>query len=140
MISWFYNILGKIGYAHPVHPILVHFTVGLTLATLVFALIGWLGKRPVFFTTARHTINFAIVAYVLTVLFGFADWIHFYGKAWILPVKMKILFASILLPLLVAAYFLNRREGANKIVLVIIYALAGAVVVVIAYFGANLVY
>ncbi len=140
MIEGFYGILEAIGYEHPVHPIFVHFTVGLTVATAVFALIAWIGNRPQLYTTAKHTINFGIVMYVFTVLFGFADWIHFYSSAWILPIQMKVILAAVLLPLLVAAYYINRKGQPNPKILATIYVLAAIDVIVIAYFGAELVY
>ena len=140
MIAGFYGLLEAIGYEHPVHPIFVHFTVGLTIAAAVFALIAWLGDRPHFYTTATHSINFAIIAYVFTVIFGFVDWIHFYSAAWILPIQMKIILAAVLIPILAGAYFLNRRGVPNPKVLVALYILGAVDVIVIAYFGAELVY
>lgn len=139
MVELFYNILEAIGYEHPVHPIFVHFTVGLTVAAFVFAGIAWFGKRPQLNITARHSINFAIIAYVFTVLFGFFDWIHFYGSAWIFPIQMKVILAAVLLPLLIVAYMLNKRQDSER-PLLWIYLLSAVDVIVIAYFGAELVY
>ena len=140
MIGAFYSFLESVGFGHPLHPILVHFAVGMIVGALVFALIAWLGARPQLYTTARHAINFGIVAYVLTVLMGFADWIHFYGSAWIFPIQMKIILAAVLLPLLLIAYYLNKQAKSSSKVLVGVYALAAVDVMVVGFFGAQLVY
>ncbi len=143
MIEWFYGLLGSLGYHHPVHPIFVHFTVGLTVASLVFGLIAWIGKKPHLFTTARHTINFAIVGYIFTVLTGFADWIYIYASNWTHPLSTKIILAGVLLPILAIAYYFNRMDGkadkSKRIILIVLYALAAVDVIVLAYFGAELV-
>jgi uncharacterized membrane protein len=140
MIAGFYGFLEAVGFHHPLHPIMAHFSVGMIVGTLIFALIAWLGKRPQLYSTARHTINFGIIAYVLTVLAGFADWIHFYGSAWILPIQMKIILAAVLLPLLIVAYLLNKQAKSGSTVTVIIYALCAVNVIVIGFYGAELVY
>lgn len=140
MIAGFYNFLDSVGFSHPLHPILVHFTVGMLVGALVFALIAWLARKPQLYSTARHAMNFGIVAYIVTVLMGFADWIHFYGSAWIFPIQMKIILAAVLLPLLIVAYLLNKQAKSGSTAVLIIYALSAVDVIVIGFFGAQLVY
>lgn len=140
MIAGFYSLLEATGFHHPLHPIMAHFSVAMIVGTLIFALIAWLGRKPQLYSTARHTLNFGIVAYVLTVLVGFADWIHFYGSAWIVPIQMKIILAAVLLPLLIVAYLLNKQAKSGSTATLIIYALAAIDVIAIGFFGAELVY
>ena len=140
MIAAIYDLFESIGFAQPLHPIPVRFTVAMVVGALVFALIARLGNHATLYRTARHAINFGIIAYLFTVLAGLLDWMHFYGGAWNFPIQMKMLFSFLLLPLLMAAFYLNSRNKSDSISTIIVYAAASVVVAVITYFGGELVY
>lgn len=140
MIAALYDLLESIGFSQPLHPIPVRFTVAMVVGALVFALIARFGNRSALYRTARHAVNFGIVAYLFTVLAGLLDWMHFYGGAWNYPIQMKMVFSFLLLPLLIAAFYLNSRNKSDSISVIVIYAAAAVVVAVITYFGGELVY
>jgi cytochrome c5 len=90
--------------------------------------------------TPRHCILLAFIWVFPTILFGFMDWQHFYGGAWFFPIKVKITVAPLLTVLLFIAILLGRRYGATSLKVIPIYFISFCCVVVLGYFGGQLVY
>jgi uncharacterized membrane protein len=141
--SWidsFYRIVNSLGYPHPIHPALVHMSIGLTVGAFVFAWVALLFKRPSAARTARHCMLLAFLFWFPVVLFGLMDWQHFLKGTWPFPIKMKLILAGILLVLALIALFLGSkgREGARA--LLVVYTLSFLTAVGLGWFGAELVY
>jgi len=73
-------------------------------------------------------------------LFGIMDWQHYYAEAMLFPIKMKLILAPILLILLAAAVILGFKKGAESKAVLAIYSLCFVTVVLLGYFGGQLVY
>ncbi|MCK9296022.1 MAG: c-type cytochrome [Desulfobulbaceae bacterium] len=140
MLDSFYDFLGKLGYLHPLHPMMVHLPMGLVTGALIFALAAALWKRERLFWTSRHCIILALISVFPSVLCGIMDWQHFFGGAWLVPIKAKITIAAILTGLLVAAILLVRKNGATSGKVLPIYFLCFMGIVAQGYFGGQLVY
>ena len=140
MLDSFYRFLGKLGYLHPIHPTGVHIPIGLVMGALVFALVAAVFHRERLRLTPRHCIIFAFIWIFPTVLFGIMDWQHFYGGALLLPIRVKLTVAPILASLLFAAILLGRKYGATSRIVLPIYFLCFCCVVVLGYFGGQMVY
>ena len=68
------------------------------------------------------------------------DWQHFYNGAWLFPVKIKFILAAVLILLIFASVFLAYRKGTESGLVLANYSLSFVVVVMLGYFGGNLVY
>lgn len=140
MIDALYVLLNKMGYHHPIHPTEVHMPIGLVVGALIFALLAFVFRRKNLLLTPRHCILLAFVWVFPTMLLGYMDWQHFYGGAWIRPIKVKLMVAPILVALLAAAAYLGGKHGAASLKVLPVYFLCFCAVVVLGYFGGQLVY
>jgi uncharacterized membrane protein len=139
-VNRFYDFLDTIGYMHPIHPAMVHMPIGLVVGGVT--LIGMALLYPRFRSlraSAHHTLVLALVFWFPTVLFGVMDWQRYLGGAWLPAIKVKMVLAAVLLVLLVIGVILGSRR-ASLHVLAPIYVLCLAAVVVLGYYGGQLVY
>jgi uncharacterized membrane protein len=140
MLDSIYEFLARLGYAHPIHPTEVHMPIGLVVGAFIFAWIALLFQRPKLAQTAYHCIVLAFIWLFPTVLFGVMDWQHYYAGAMPFPIKIKLILAPVLLVLLAGAVLLGRGRGAESKAVLTSYGLCFLVVVVLGYFGGQLVY
>ncbi len=151
MIHSFYQLLKGLGYDHPLHPMVTHLTIGLTIGTLVFAIVSVLFRRVRLKLTAWHCAMLAIVSVVPTALFGYMDWREKFNGEWLAPIKIKMALAAALFICLFIGLLLGRSRGeetaASKpwrdpraVAALALYAVCTGIVVALGYFGGNLVY
>jgi mono/diheme cytochrome c family protein len=140
MFDTVYKLLEQMGYPHPIHPTEVHMPIGLIVGALVFRVAATLFRRPALAQTAHYCTILAGLFLLPTILFGFMDWQHFYAGAWLYPIKIKLVLAGVLLVLVFASVFLARKKGAASGIVLTNYAASFLVVVVLGYYGGNLVY
>jgi uncharacterized membrane protein len=140
IIDAIYHFLEKIGYPHPLHAPLTHMPIGLVTGALIMGLIGRLWRRPSLWLAARYCIILAVLFLFPTVLFGYMDWQYFYAGAWLSYIKIKMILAAILLILLSLGIFLTRKPESNFRLPLAIYALCFCTVVVLGYYGGQLVF
>ncbi|MCX5835270.1 MAG: c-type cytochrome [Deltaproteobacteria bacterium] len=140
MIEALYQTLEKVGYTHPVHPPFTHMPTGLLVGALIFGLISFLFRRPVFAVSARHCFVMALIFFFPTAFFGYTDWVHHYDGIWTFPVKIKLVLTGILALLLVIGIYLNYKRSPSMKSVLTIYFLAVLVVAGLGYYGGNLVF
>lgn len=138
MLNAFYDFLSRMGYHHPVHPTEVHMPIGLVVGAFVFALVLIVLRRRNLVLTPRHCIILAFIWIFPTILFGIMDWQHFYGGAWVQPIKVKMVTAPTLTVLLALSIFLGRKFGAASPKVLPVYFLCVLCVVVLGYYGGQL--
>jgi hypothetical protein len=98
---------------HPIHPAMTSLPLGMVEGALVFALVG-LGFTPYEITVAvHHCIILALVGGFPIVLPGCMDWVHYYGGAWLVPLKLKIIPATSLIVLLSFSVWFQARVGGD---------------------------
>jgi uncharacterized membrane protein len=140
MASKLYHFLDGIGYHHPLHPVLTHLPVGLTIAAFVFILLAYILKSDKYIHTARHCTVLAALAVIPTAIMGYMDWQHFYGGTYLMAIKMKIALAVILMGLLLIAASMG-RIGARVSGKKLLVHFSGLLVVAgLGFFGGELVY
>jgi uncharacterized membrane protein len=140
MFDWVYRFLESIGYPHPIHPAETHLPIGTIVAAFFFAWIAFFFRRPRLALTARHCIIFAFIFVFPTMLFGFMDWQHFFGGAWLTPIRIKLTLAPALAIVLFLAILLGGKFGAESRIVLAVYTVCLCMVVVIGFMGGNLVY
>src|SRR5262245_29090663 len=111
-----YNIAGFFGFEHPLHPLVTHLVIGPVVASLIFGVIAWIWKKPVFWKTARYMTVLGFVFWFVTVFFGIIDWNQFYGGSTsMIQITMKLIFAGVLFLLLLVALLIQRKNDSAKI-------------------------
>jgi len=135
-----YGFLRSIGYAHPLHPALVHMPIGLLVGALVFSFAAPFFKKPRLERAAYYCLVLAFLFLFPTVLLGYMDWQHFFAGGWIVEIKMKLALAGVLFVLVVLGLLLGRRAGTATKSLMTVYGLAFLTVAALGYYGGELVY
>jgi len=135
-----YGFLRSIGYAHPLHPALVHMPIGLLVGALVFSFAAPFFKKPRLERAAYYCLVLAFLFLFPTVLLGYMDWQHFFAGGWIFEIKMKLALAGVLFVLVVLGLLLGRRAGTATKSLMTVYGLAFLTVAALGYYGGELVY
>lgn len=138
-VDVFYAFLDRIGYMHPIHPAMVHMPIGLVVGAAAFIGMAAFPRFRAFRRSAHHATVLALIFWFPTVVFGVMDWQRYLGGAWLFDIKIKMALALTLLVLLVAGVVLGYRQASLHI-LMPIYALCFAAVVVLGYYGGQLVY
>ena len=139
MTQFIYQTLSTFGYHHPLHPILTHLPIGLIMAGFLFSLVAMLRKKPVIAQTARHCMLLGLISLLPTAILGFFDWHHFYGGAFLFPIKMKFLLAAILVVLLSVTVYWDLKTIKDQKT-IIAYSLCLLTVAGLGYFGGELVF
>ncbi|MGM0454500.1 MAG: DUF2231 domain-containing protein [Thermodesulfobacteriota bacterium] len=142
MIAALYDFLSAVGYHHPLHPALTHVPVGLTIGSFVFFLMAYFLNRPRYVQTAKHCIVLALLGAIPTIFAGILDWQHFYGGAWMFPIRMKFGLAAALLVLLILIVSVSIRDEMETSMTrrFLLHLLSLLVVISLGYFGGELVY
>ncbi len=140
MFDTVYQFLNSIGYSHPIHPTAIHMPIGLVVGAFIFAIVALVFRREKLLSTPHYCIILAFIWAFPAILFGIMDWQHFYGGAWLFEIKVKLILASLLLVLLLLAIILGHRHGAASMTVLPVYFLCFCVVILLGYFGGQLVY
>jgi uncharacterized membrane protein len=135
-----YEGLAAMGYTHPIHPPMTYLPIGMVIASLIFGLTARWSRHADLAVTARHCVILGLIGAFPTVITGFLDWQYFYGGAWMLPIRMKILLAGVLLFLLCTTVLLHLKLPAESRGILFMYFFSFLTVVVIGYFGGVLVF
>jgi mono/diheme cytochrome c family protein len=140
VIESLYAYLSQMGYSHPLHAPMTHLPLGMTIGAFLFGLLARCLRKPALVATARHCSILAFVSLFPTVVLGIMDWQHFYGGAWLFPIRIKILLASILAVLLLICLLLERKAEVMRRTLLGFLTLAVLTSATLGYFGGELVF
>ena len=138
MGGFIYALLQKIGYDHPLHPVLVHMPIGLIVTAFFLSGGAYLLRRPALATSAYHASVAANIFYFPTVFMGIVDWQRYYHGAWLNPIKIKLILAPLLLVPLSLIVFIGYRKGAQAKALLPVFLLALLTVAGLGYYGGQL--
>jgi len=140
MIEFIYNTLANFGYTHPLHPTLTHLPIGMVMGAFLFALVALVFRRTGLAQTARHCVILGLIAAIPTALLGIMDWLHFFGGTMLLPFKMKIILAVILVSFLLLAVVLGLFGERFQKMVFALYAACLITTIGLGYFGGEIVY
>jgi mono/diheme cytochrome c family protein len=140
MIEFIYQTLAKFGYTHPLHPTLTHLPIGMVMGAFLFALVVLIFRRTGPAQTARHCVILGLLAAIPTALLGIMDWQHFFGGTMLLPFKMKLILAVILISFLLLAVILGFFGERFKKMIFVLYVLCLMTTIGLGYFGGEIVY
>ena len=94
--------------------------MGLVMGAFLFTFAAIVFHQPVLHKTAYHASILALIGTPFTILFGYLDWLFFYGGAYSTPIKTKLVLA-VLLFLLLLFNIRFGRDGDKKPIPVLIY-------------------
>ena len=141
MDQLFYDLLGLLGFAHPLHPVLITMVVGPVIASFLFAAVAFLFKKPDFFRTSRQLTVVAFLFWFPTVAVGILDWIHFYGSSTKMPeISIKLVLAGILFFILLGNILLFQKGREKPLLPLMLMLLATVNVSALGYYGGNIVF
>lgn len=140
MIDSVYQFLDRMGYTHPIHPPLTHMLIGLVVGAFIFGLAAILLRRPMMMQTARHCIILAYFFLFPMALLGYMDWQHYFGGAWLLPIKIKITLTFVFLVLITLGLILGNRFGKNYKSTLAVYGLCVMALTGLGYYGGHLAF
>lgn len=139
MVENLYSLLEKIGYSHPLHPMLTHVPMGMIIGMVVFSSLGLIWKNGNFGQTAFHCSVLALLAILPVIGAGMLDWLHFQQGEWNVYIIVKMTLGVILTILLIFSVILKRR-GTTPNKMLLIYILCLACAGGLGYSGGELVY
>jgi len=141
MAQFFYDLLGLVGFAHPVHPVLITMVVGPVIAAFLFNAVAFVFKKPEFHQTSRQLTVVAFIFWFPTVAVGLIDWVHFYGGATNMPeISAKFVLAGILFVLLLGNILLFKKGKDQPLIPLVLMFLATVNVSALGYFGGEIVF
>ncbi len=139
MVENIYSMLEKVGFTHPLHPMLTHIPMGMIIGMVVFSLVGLLWKNDSFGQTAFHCSVLALVAILPVIGAGVLDWLHLQNGEWNVYIIVKMILAGILTVLLIFSVIL-KKKGTAPIKMFLIYLLCLACAGGLGFCGGQLVY
>ncbi len=140
MIESLYGFLREMGYTHPLHAPMTHLPLGMMAGAFIFAILARLLGKTSLGPTARHCTVLAFIGVFPAAGFGVIDWLHFYGGAWLFPVRMKILLAPAFAVILLICLLLERRAHVVRRTLIFFLCLGFLTSAGLGYFGGELVF
>lgn len=143
MLTQIYQWLAAAGYEHPIHPAITHLPIGAVFAAWVLAVVGIVRRRREIQQAGYYCAVLALIVLLPTILFGLADWMHYYADALISAIRYKMILAGGLLIGLLAVVIGHRwMKDANHLAAVMSLLMTAnlAIVIAIGFFGGNLVY
>ena len=141
MDQLFYDLLGLVGFAHPLHPVLITMVVGPVIASFLFAAVAFLFKKPEFYKTSRQLTVVEFIFWFPTVAVGIIDWMHFYGGSTkMTEINIKLVLAGVLFLVLLGNILLFKAGEKKPLIPVIFMLVATGLVSALGYFGGNIVF
>lgn len=140
MIVSIYELLGSLGYTHPLHPALTHIPMGMIIGAFFFALVSLVLRKEDLARSAHHCIVLALIFVLPTVIAGYMDWQHAFMAEWNNLFRAKIVLAAILVFLLLVAFAIGRKGVSGTLVKLIVYTLCLLVAIALGFLGGEIQY
>jgi len=140
MSNLIYHFLESFGYRHPLHPVLVHLPIGLSIGALLLTLIAIALRKPELKRSAYHALVLACFFSFVALTVGIMDWQHYFNGALLKPIKIKLLIAFPYTLLMVTGVVIGYRYGHEAKALIPIYFIAVFCVMSLGFFGGELTF
>ena len=139
MVENLYLFLEKVGFAHPLHPMLTHVPMGMIIGMVVFSFLALIWKNGNFGQTAFHCSVLALLTVLPVIGAGMLDWLHLMEGEWNIFIKIKMILGGLLTILLIFSVIL-KSKGTTPSKMFLIYLLCLACAGGLGYSGGELVY
>lgn len=139
MVESLYSLLEKIGFTHPLHPMMTHIPMGMIIGMVVFSAAGLLWNKAALCRTAFHCAVLALISVVPVIVTGALDWLQFQGGEWNIYIIVKMVLGTVL-TILLALTVVQKNRGASDGKMMVFYLLCLACAGGLGYSGGELVY
>ncbi len=139
MIENLYEIMEKLGFSHPLHPMLTHVPMGMIIGMVLFSFLGLIWQSKHFNRTAYHCSILALLGVVPVITAGILDWLKFMEGEWITFIIIKMVLAALLTIFLTISVVLKSKNGGPKTIF-LLYILCLACAGGLGYSGGELVF
>lgn len=139
MIESLYTILEKIGFSHPLHPMVTHVPMGMIIGMVVFSFLGLIWQNKQLEKTAYHCSVLAFVGVFPVIAAGVTDWLQFMEGQWITFIIIKMILAALLTIFLAFSIIQKRKEGKPGTIF-LLYLLCLACAGGLGYSGGELIF
>lgn len=139
MVENLYLFLAKIGFSHPLHPMLTHIPMGMIIGMVVFSFLGLIWKNKNFDQTAYYCSAFALLAILPVIGAGVLDWLQFQQGELNTYIIVKMILGVILTILLIFSVIMKKKDATPSKML-LIYVLCLACAGGLGFSGGQLVY
>ena len=139
MIENLYEIMAKLGFSHPLHPMLTHVPMGMIIGMVVFSFLGLIWQSKYFDRTAYHCSILALLGVIPVIVAGLLDWMQFMEGEWLTFIIIKMVLGGLLTTLLTISVILKSKGGTPKKIF-LLYLLCLACAGGLGYSGGELVY
>ncbi len=141
MIELLYQLLGNIGFTHPLHPAITHLPMGMVMGAFLFQATSIALKKKDLEKTAFYCITVALIFVFPTMLLGFMDWQVKFEAEWSHLILIKFILAGILTVLLTTSFLSGRKDGDGKRTkIMILYALCLFTAIGLGFTGGEIQY
>ncbi len=141
MAELFYQLLGMIGFTHPLHPVLITMVVGPAIASFLFAALAFFFQKPDYYKTSRQLTVVAFIFWFPTVAVGIIDWIHFYGGSNnMVEINNKLVLAGVLFLVLFGNIMLFKAGQKKPLILLLLTLAATINVSLLGFYGGEIVF
>jgi uncharacterized membrane protein len=96
MTEAIFEFLSKIGFHHPVHPVLIHIPMGMVMGAVMFRIVSFIPSLKFLARTGYHCIALGFLGIFPTVFAGYLDWQHSFGGEWKFLIVLKMVLAALL--------------------------------------------
>ncbi len=139
MVESIYGFLAKVGFTHPLHPMLTHVPMGMIIGMVIFAFLGLIWKNSQFNQTAFYCSVLAFLGVFPVIGAGLLDWLQFMEGEWNTFIIIKMILGTTLI-ILLGTSIIFKRKGRDPKTIFLIYILCLACAGGLGYSGGELVY
>ena len=140
MSELIYTLLEKLGYDHPLHPVLVHLPIGLILGAFALALGGRLWRKQALNQSAYHALVIASLFSLVAIFMGFMDWQRYFHGMPMPSILAKMLLSLIFVTVTGVGIWWGQRRGTGSGWLLAVYATGSVCVMALGYLGGDLTF
>ena len=138
MLEFIYGTLESFGIKHPLHPVMTHIPMGMSIGAFLFALASL--KWEELSKTAYHCTILALLFIPPTIILGIMDWQYRYHGRLDTIITLKIILAIVFTGFLSLALYLKRRNTTDRRLMLAVYALSMMTALALGFFGSELVF
>ncbi len=140
MVETVYHYFEKLGFMHPLHPVVNYLPMGMVVGGFVFILIYALFKKPEYLTSASHCITLGFVSLIITALLGYMDWQYRLKGTMNNTMSMKIVLTAALALMMMICIKQSFSYKSDSKKMLLSYFLCLLLTLGLGYFGGELNY
>jgi uncharacterized membrane protein len=140
MIEFIYQTLAKMGYSHPLHPVMTHIPMGMIMGGFLFALGSVAMKKNDLAIAAHYSYTMALIFVLPTMTLGYMDWQYKLEAEWSGLILTKIILALVLAGVLVVTFFYGKNMKVDVKKKLILYGICFVIAMGLGFIGGELQY